>query len=401
MVNDVFGEFSQLAGARRMVDNVYTPSRPIDSPEHLKGRDKEVREILNNITVPGRHCMIYGDRGIGKSSLANATLKGVFENEIIIGDLYNIKCDRPTTFSDIVGEAAKQVNVMAREHKEEITKKIGLTARFFKLFETNVGVDKKIIEERRSITPREAAEALSFLSGVILIDEFDVTSDEVKSKVAEFIKQLSDYNSDLKVMIVGISEDGKSLTAGHESVNRCLHEIHLGPVEDAYLLQVVKSGERPLGITFTDKITNEIVEISNGFPYFTHLLCKECAHISLDEGHKCIDSSLFSRAIKNAVSSAEGRLKREYEDATYSTRTTVYKEILLSLARLGEYSFSIAQWVEQIEKDHGVRYSSPTMNNYIGRLSKPEHGSIIKRLTRGIYKVNDPRMPSYIKLVNS
>ena len=45
-------------------------SGPIRSIEHLFGREKEMTLIDEALSAEGRHVFIYGDRGVGKSSLA-------------------------------------------------------------------------------------------------------------------------------------------------------------------------------------------------------------------------------------------------------------------------------------------------------------------------------------------
>src|SRR5690349_21737323 len=46
------------------------PSSPIESFEHLYGREKQLEQIKQAMFSPGRHVFIYGDRGVGKTSLA-------------------------------------------------------------------------------------------------------------------------------------------------------------------------------------------------------------------------------------------------------------------------------------------------------------------------------------------
>jgi len=46
------------------------PAERVSSVELLKGRHKELGDIRRALFAKGRHMFIYGDRGIGKSSLA-------------------------------------------------------------------------------------------------------------------------------------------------------------------------------------------------------------------------------------------------------------------------------------------------------------------------------------------
>ncbi|MGU5695297.1 ATP-binding protein [Aeromonas veronii] len=74
--NNIFAKFKAQKAKIKNVDSYFTPSKPIEAYTHLKGRDEEVQHILGTLTTAGQHCMIYGERGIGKSSLALSTLEG-------------------------------------------------------------------------------------------------------------------------------------------------------------------------------------------------------------------------------------------------------------------------------------------------------------------------------------
>ena len=47
-------------------------SGPVRSIQHLLGREKEMALIDEALSADGRHLFIYGDRGVGKTSLAQA-----------------------------------------------------------------------------------------------------------------------------------------------------------------------------------------------------------------------------------------------------------------------------------------------------------------------------------------
>ena len=48
----------------------FTPAQPINSIEHLIGRDKLLDDAQNALLSAGRHLFVFGDRGVGKTSLA-------------------------------------------------------------------------------------------------------------------------------------------------------------------------------------------------------------------------------------------------------------------------------------------------------------------------------------------
>ncbi|WP_233424170.1 ATP-binding protein [Pluralibacter gergoviae] len=270
-----------------------------------------------------------------------------------------------------------------------------------KFFRTDVSAEEKIIIEKEDLTPSKACFALEELNAILLIDEFDVVSNDVKHDVAEFVKQLSDSNSPLKILLVGISSDGASLIAGHPSVNRCLHEIQLSRIENKYLREIIETGEQGLGITFDHDVKNSIIDISNGFPYFTHLIGKELADIAMSTGEEKINSNLLPEALKRAVVNTEGQLKRDYDDAVTSSKTDVYPSILYAAAKFKDNKFTIQDWIAQIRDDTGISLSNYHMSNYIGRFTRADKGAIITKAARGVYKISDPRMPSYIRMINT
>src|ERR1700685_4239260 len=48
-----------------------SPSSPVQSQEHLFGRNRQLQLIEQALYAPGRSIFIYGDRGVGKTSLAH------------------------------------------------------------------------------------------------------------------------------------------------------------------------------------------------------------------------------------------------------------------------------------------------------------------------------------------
>lgn len=393
---DVFETFKQEREKSYKVDSFYTPSKPVSSPANLRGRNEEIQKILGALTTPGRHCMIYGDRGIGKSSLALSTLEGGREHQILPEHVFQYRCVKSTSFKDIIEKAALFIDEAYKVDKTETTKKFGARARFFDIFSLEGSREEKITIEKQELTPNKAASVLHHLESVLLIDEFDVVSEEVKHQVAEFVKQLSDAASPFKVLIVGIGADGAALIAGHQSVIRCMHEIKPPRVENRFLSEIIENGEKGLQLTFDAPIKKSIIEISSGFPYFTHLLCKESAEEAIRSNVQTINRAVFEKALVQAVKNTEGQLKRCYDLAVTSSRTDMYPKILLSAAKFNNEQFSVKSWIEQIKNDHGMELTNGSLNNYTGKLIKPDRGEILQLVRRGVYKITDPRMPSYI-----
>ena len=55
----------------KLLNKVFSPSSPIRGKVFFRGRHLEISKISDAIEENGKHIILYGDRGIGKTSLAN------------------------------------------------------------------------------------------------------------------------------------------------------------------------------------------------------------------------------------------------------------------------------------------------------------------------------------------
>jgi ABC-type branched-subunit amino acid transport system ATPase component len=53
------------------INSIFTPGSPIDSRDLFAGRTKQVEKVISTIFQKGSHAILFGERGVGKTSLAN------------------------------------------------------------------------------------------------------------------------------------------------------------------------------------------------------------------------------------------------------------------------------------------------------------------------------------------
>jgi ABC-type transport system involved in cytochrome bd biosynthesis fused ATPase/permease subunit len=53
----------------------FTPHAPVNEPAVFRGRLPQIRSSIDAITTPGLHVVLYGERGVGKTSLASVLTK--------------------------------------------------------------------------------------------------------------------------------------------------------------------------------------------------------------------------------------------------------------------------------------------------------------------------------------
>ena len=70
-MDDPFGLQLEKKIEKSGVRKVFTPHAPVQIQELLFGRSGTVKQIINQISNPGAYPILYGDRGVGKTSLAS------------------------------------------------------------------------------------------------------------------------------------------------------------------------------------------------------------------------------------------------------------------------------------------------------------------------------------------
>ena len=386
------------------VRSVFTPHTPVADERYLRGRETEVSHLVAQHDTPGQHGLLFGSRGVGKSSLAKAT-SGIVESHSTPS--YSYRCDSRTTFEDLIAHplavTGVDVDVVESESENEAESgwNAGLTLLGKRRHKRESALERR--KRPRDIRPSDAANWLGKSTGLLVIDEAEAAPLRTLFHVAEFIKQLSDTQSELKMLVVGVAETAQELTASHPSVSRCLMEVHVGPMADAHLSEIITAGAEVLHIRFEDSVVNDIVRVSRGYPHFTHLLALKCAEEVLVGEEDLVDSMVFKSALTNAYVGAEGKLRNDYGDAVRS-ESPRYRQVLLAASDLvGEHhrEFTAKSLREGLSRLVGEEVTQAELNNYLRRLVSDDGTAVLTRTKKGVYCFSDPRMPSLVMIANS
>ena len=401
MTVDRFGLQREGKIVKSGVRDVFTPHKPVDEIELLFGRNDEVARIIAQINTPGQHCLLYGERGVGKSSLANVLAPLVAPG----GNLFAKRCDSADTFETIIELPLREVGIeLGLEQRVETFERKRKFGASVKAASYERGKGSGYAETFRSpdeVSPSAAAAELTATKGLLLIDEADAISDpDDRKRLAEFIKQLSDAGASLKLLVVGIGSTATDLTAGHPSVSRCLAETKLRRLSNDELREIVTGGSQRVGLTITDGAIDTIVGCSAGYPHFTHLLTLKCAENAIADTKTKIDKDDVVAAMEAARADAEGSLKDAYDSACRSYGTDMYRVVLMAAAQLDSSEFTAEQLRGSIESITGTPISQGALNNHFQRLVADDGSTVLRRMAKGVYRFTDPRMPSYVRIAN-
>lgn len=380
------------------------PSSPIDTFEHLVGRTAQRESIEEAINSPGKHIFIYGDRGAGKTSLAQTV---AYEHNPSKTAPVLVACGRQTTFASIIADIGHQLAGRRRLAVEERTKGAGVSLSGF-----TGSIGTKSTERPLAPTDLNAATGLleECAAGerhIVVIDEFEnLPTNEDRHLFAELVKQLSDRRVPLTLVFCGIGKSLEDLLLGHASSHRYLHEVPLPtpPLNFGGCWQIIDSAASAIGLEVNDDSRLRIAQVSDGFPHYVHLICEKLFWTAFrtDETVKVLAPEHYMLAVRGALEGVEARLRTAYELAVKKD-VDQYEEVLWAVADHYELDRNIASIYTnsylRIMKDRGrVAVDQPTFTSRVASLRRPAHGAILTASRRGWVRFTENLLRGYVRL---
>lgn len=388
------------------VNNAFSPFHPISLREFFAGRIEQIGRIQRAISAPGQHIILYGDRGVGKTSLANivpylAERKKVFFHRCSAQDDYT------SIFGDFIRRLESEMIIVKKAETHSSDKdgklKLGIVEGRLKS-EKMTETTYKPIQERR-IEPGFIFETLKQHRLVLVIDEFDrVRNNDVNQKMADTIKALSDENSLCKIMIVGVAASVNELIGEHQSTARSLCQIQLQRMSKEELDEIICKGEAALALDlkFAPGAKRKIVNLSDGLPYYTQLLSyySVIAWAQNKNAESRINEGDLTAGMSEAISNASETLRSGYERAikTVKGKTQRFRNILWSFAMENDIDVQVQVIARNVSEIENKTITVLGFSYHLSELTKEQRGEVLTRITKGWYRFTDPLMRGYVRL---
>lgn len=387
----------------KLMGEVLSPSRPLQSEEYLKGRSEHISGIKRALFQPGRHVLIHGLRGVGKSSLAQTV--GYSQSQKM--DPIIVSCDENSTFNSLVREIYDE----AENLHPSISKKVSEFGGGFSRFGITAN-GKRSIEETSPNDPSSVNDAIRmvrFLTEhfsqipIIIVDEFDQICDKAQqSHFANLIKQISDRHVSAKFIVCGIGKSASDIMEAHASADRYFHTVDLGQLSWEARFEIVDEAAKTLGIISDWDTIIRIARISDGFPHYVHFISEMLFwRIFTAENGGKMTPALFENAMTDASNAMDMKLRGPYETATQKYSDD-YESVLWAAADGHEFvrrSQDVFESYERITQDLGkVPISRATFNNRMNRLKSPAHGEILTGNRQGWYQFTEKMIRGYVRL---
>jgi Cdc6-like AAA superfamily ATPase len=309
---------------------VFTPSAPIADQELFAGRNHELFSVIEAMQSAGQHAVIYGERGVGKTSLARVAMHVATEQSGILA--VRVNCDGSDTYDTLWQKVLDELLIRAaesppeeREWIETAVKECGDLFATHDLTPSTIRLGLRKFAQHTPIA--------------LFFDEFNEIADSTAiGLLSNTIKALSDHIEPITLCPVGVAEDLDALLEGHLSAVRAIVQIKMPRMTRDELQDIGTRGLKRLEMTISEDALRLVRVIPRGLPQYAHLLAQEGARQALLGERDEIERQDVMGGLKIGLSKLDRSLSRAYEQATYSPRKTRLKEVLLAcaVAKLGD-----------------------------------------------------------------
>lgn len=374
---------------------LFTPAAPIEKSSLFVGRARELSTLIDVLGAPGRHAVIFGDRGIGKTSLSNVFLEAL--EQALGGSIYHSKvtCVGSDTFASVIRQLFRKIELPL-----DVVKKVG--------FESSPRV--KFVELSELLPPEPVPDDVRHLlsklpiSVLLVIDEFDRLPAEVRRRFAEGIKLLSDNLAKVTIVMVGVSQSVEQLVHDHASIERVLAQLRLPRLRAEESERIVSQRFVQLGFTSEQAIHRAMAHLSQGLPHVVHALGLHATYSAIERQRLTIDRDDLDAAIRAVIGQTDQTLARAYSAASYSPQNdALFETVLIACAMTKpdrDGFFNAGQVLPAMQELYGGEATVATFNKHLKSFAT-ERGEILDREgpeRKRRYRFKNPLMRSYILL---
>lgn len=400
--------------------NVFTPSSEISDIQRFAGRAKELQTLATALESDGAQMVVYGNRGVGKSSLARQ-LEKMAQNDANVMERLTRKPIKGFEFISIyfrcddsidsiqrlllrmlIDESALAYWVPYRILEKSGTVQVGgkLSIKFIEFSGASKEGTKEAPQELESDVTSVFVNTLKRINdsglasdGVLLIiDEYDRIKD--RTGLASLLKTLGPQK--VKFALVGVGTTIQELITDHASVDRQLTDgsVEVPPMSTEEIHEIFDRAEALLDkeYTFSPEAREWIITVAKGHPFYVHLIGKHSLLHTITEKEQVVTK----QAAEDALQEIALRGSAPIQEATYKTaigHSFVRESILKEFATVPEDEIHTSAVYARLLKNLGIDPS--TISVYVGQLSSEKYGSVLEKTRERYYRFRDSLFKAY------
>ena len=290
--------------------DIFSPGAPIDESALLAGRSVQIERLIETVFQRGQHAILYGERGVGKSSLANVFATKIMGRTRVLQTIH-VNCDPSDDFTKVWRKVFRR---LANEDEGIIDR-----------YPSEISPDDVEIEFGKF--------ALNSIP-IIILDEFDKLGDQdARMLIANTIKNLSDRSNRATVIIVGVADSVDRLVDDHSSIMRCLRTVFMQRMVSSELREIINARLCRVGMSIQPDALAQLVALSRGLPHYTHLFGQRSAKAALERHSIIVELDDIDTSMPDCIEQIDQVIRKDYHQATITPRRgNLYKEVLLAAA---------------------------------------------------------------------
>ena len=269
-----------ISSQRTRIHAAFDAGMPVEHRAGLAGRARELDRLVEAVLEHGKHGIVFGARGSGKTSLSRVF--GDLADEAGATVLYNL-AGGDIDFSELCRPYLVELMSIPGEGVRRIDIQPLLNAPFDARQVASI-----LAEKVRRPT-------------IFVLDEFDrIENLATKTEMATLMKLLSDMRSPVRIVAVGIAANLEDLIEGHPSLRRHIVSVPIGGIETEQLKALLLRCCETAGMTIDDDAATRISRSAVGSPYHLRLFGSNCAIAASRAGQDHIDDAVVQQGLVDA-----------------------------------------------------------------------------------------------------
>lgn len=280
---------------RLEVLETFTPGPAINEVAEFSGRKETIRRLQDIAIERARHAIIFGERGVGKTSLANIFHKSLNSSIRTVREIA-VNADSGDSFDSLWRKVFRRIKWNGDETTLDLQ------------FPNEIEPDHVFLQFLR-FGQNEIP--------IIVIDEYDRIDDEMcRVLMTDVIKAFTRLPNNPTLILVGVADNIITLVKDHASISRNLVQVPMHRMSNEEIREIITSRIRKLRMRVEEDAVWRIAHFSSGLPFYAHSLGKYSALAAIEHKDKLITESTVILSIDRCMADVDYTIAESYTRAT-------------------------------------------------------------------------------------
>ena len=360
-------------------------SQPVSDSRYFAGRQETLARIIAALEGEGAHAVVFGERGIGKTSLMHILADTARTARYLV--IYD-SCGADTRFDTMFRSILGQIPLIYHKDTPPNSSEAEKGSSFESLLPTG------------PVSAREASDLLTCVTGtrlLIVLDEYDRIEDpNFRRQTAELIKNLSDRMAAVHIIVAGVAEDLDGLIDYIPSIRRNIAAIEVPGMDTDEVREILRIGSETSGLAFEDGAAERVAHYAGGSPYVARLICLYAAIITNADRQSTVTLANINRGAERVVREWHERMPSAIKRRLEHPRSPAQDDLLLAAAIAADVNhsrFTLSDIREALVENH--MHPPADLRQQIERLDLIR---CVEQSEPALYALIDPGLAAYLRL---